>query len=156
MSGNEFPIYQKLLQVKGHNLNNIRVYHCLQFYRLLKKIMWCKYLTYKMWKPCSDTFSFMLPKSCWRFLLFNQKVWDQEVPELLLLFLESFEIMGNSKIMTMKDHSQPEFDSHSSDVFIPNSDVFSRWYCLKCMQPFHKTSHALNGMWCLGSYIWNF
>jgi hypothetical protein len=57
----------------------------------------------------------------------------------------SFEIRGDSKtdsfpVYTVKDHTKPEIDLSSVDVFIPNYYDFSVRNCLKDRQLFHSMS----------------
>jgi len=126
------------------------IYQFLQFYRLLKKwhdasivLPRCESLAVTHFHSCHQN----LVDYCY----YSIEWYKTRKFQNYCCCFQSFEIMGHSKIMNMKDHSQPELDSHNSDVFIANSDVFGGWYSLKCMQPFHRASHALNGMWCLGS-----
>jgi hypothetical protein len=48
--------------------------------------------------------------------------------------------------MTKKVHNKPELDVLNTNVFIPNSEVFSGTYYLKGMKLFNTASHSSIGM----------
>lgn len=101
-----------------HNLNYIGIYQFLQFYRLLKKLCDPSISLTKCENLAVTHFH-----SCWQNLVdycyYSVKRYKTRKFQNYCCCFQSSEIMGHSKIMTMKDHSQPELDSHNSYVFIP-------------------------------------